>query len=184
MSRLILWNLITLDGFFEGAKSWDLDWQNLVWGEELEALSIEQLRQADALLFGRVTYQGMAAHWQTATGEVAGHMNRLPKIVFSSKLEEVEWKNTRLVRRNMEAEVKTLKLQGKKSIFVFGSGQLCSGLLEAELVDEVRLGVVPIVLGRGRTLFGRDLERVKMRLLESRSLSNGCLILRYSPRHR
>jgi dihydrofolate reductase len=66
MSRLIMWNLITLDGFFEGAKSWDLGWHERVWGDELERLSIEQLRSADGLLFGRVTYEGMAAHWPSA----------------------------------------------------------------------------------------------------------------------
>ena len=89
MRNLIMWNLVTLDGYFEGAKSWDLDWHNYAWGEELERFSIEQLKTIDALLFGRVTYEGMASYWTTAKGEVAESadaMNRIPKIVFSKTL--------------------------------------------------------------------------------------------------
>src|ERR1700688_129764 len=118
MSRLIMWNLLTLDGFFEGAKTWELDWHQYVWGEELEQLSIEQLRSADRLLFGRVTYEGMAAHWQTAQGEVADLMNNLPKVVFSRTLERPQWASTRLVKDNAVAEVLELKRQGEKNMFV------------------------------------------------------------------
>ena len=71
MTKLIMWNLISLDGFFEGAKNWDLDFHQSVWGDELESLSLEQLSSADGLLFCRITYEGMAAYWQTATGEIA-----------------------------------------------------------------------------------------------------------------
>ena len=87
MTKLIMWNLLSLDGYFEGAKSWDLDFHQSVWGDELERLSLEQLSSADGLLFGRITYEGMAAYWQTATGEIADLMNRLPKVVV--------WTNTR-----------------------------------------------------------------------------------------
>src|SRR5271169_5090342 len=90
MSRLIMWNLMTVDGCFEGAKSWDLAFHQAVWGPELEAFSIEQLRTADRLLFGRVTYEGMAAYWRTAQGEVADFMNRLPKVVFSTSLTRMD----------------------------------------------------------------------------------------------
>jgi dihydrofolate reductase len=78
MRKLIMWNLVTLDGFFEGLESWALDFHQTVWGEELERFSVEQLRTADLLFFGRVTYEGMAAYWQTAPpGEVADFMNRV-----------------------------------------------------------------------------------------------------------
>src|SRR5206468_6714943 len=86
MRRLISWNLITLDGFFEGPKSWDLDFHEYVWGEELEQLSLDQAASADLLLFGRVTYEGMAGYWPTAEGEIAEiaeFMNNVPKVVFS-----------------------------------------------------------------------------------------------------
>lgn len=84
MSKLIMWNLVTLDGFFEGGKSWDLGFHQSVWGDELERLSIEHLESADGLLFGHVTYEGIAAYWQTAKGEVAGFMNSLPRAVASA----------------------------------------------------------------------------------------------------
>src|SRR5579859_5263165 len=83
MSKLIMWNLMTLDGYFDGAENWALDWHQYAWGEELERMSLEQLRVADMLLFGRVTYEGMATYWKTAQGEVATYMNSLPKAVFS-----------------------------------------------------------------------------------------------------
>src|SRR5688572_467839 len=98
MGRLIVWNLITVDGCFEGDRPWAIDWHEEVWGEELERLSIEQLESADAILFGRVTYQGMAGHWPSAKGRVAELMNGIPKVVFSNTLDRAEWSNTRLVK--------------------------------------------------------------------------------------
>lgn len=181
MSRLIVWNMLSLDGYFEGAKSWDVEWFHPYFTGELEAFSLEQLRRADALLFGRITYEGMSAYWQRAEGEDARYMNTLPKVVFSSTLARADWANTRLVKSGMEAEVKALKQQGARDLYVFGSGQLCAGLLAAGLVDEVRLCIQPIVIGRGATLFGRGLQRMNMTLLEARPLANGCVILRYEP---
>jgi len=100
MQRLIMWNMMTLDGCFEGAKPWDIGWHELAWGEELERLSVEQTGAADMLLFGRVTYEGMAAYWPSATGEVADIMNAIPKVVFSKTLPRAEWHNARLVRED------------------------------------------------------------------------------------
>jgi dihydrofolate reductase len=182
MSKLIMWNLLTLDGFFEGAASWDLDFHRDVWGDELERFSIEQLRTADMLLFGRVTYEGMAAYWQSAQGEVADFMNSLPKVVFSWTLERAEWKNTKLVRGDAASGVRELKRQGEGNIFVFGSADLSRTLMEQGLFDEYRLGLVPVVLGSGKPLFGRKPSRLGMKLLEARALSSGCVILRYEPR--
>jgi len=181
MAKLILWNAISLDGFFEGEKSWDVDWFHPFFGEELQAFSLEQLRSAGMLLFGRVTFEGMAAYWKTAQGEVAEFMNKLPKTVFSSTLDRADWANTSLVRGDAVAAVRELKRQNSREIFVFGSRMLCAALLEAGLFDEVRLALIPLVLGRGAALFGRGLSRVGMRLLEARPLSNGCVILRYEP---
>lgn len=181
MGRLIEWNLITLDGFFNGAKDWELDWHQVVWGDELEAFSIEQLRTARMLLFGRITYEGMAAYWKTAHGEVAEFMNSLPKVVFSTTLAQADWNNTRLIRSNATEEVDRLKRETAGNIFVFGSGNLSATLTEAGLIDEFRLALVPVVLGRGVTLFGRDLTRRSLRLLEVRTLQSGCVILRYVP---
>ncbi len=181
MSRLIMWNLLTLDGFFEGVKRWELDWHPYIWGDELERFSLEQLRTADRLLFGRITYEGMAAYWQTAKGEIADFMNSLPKVVFSQTLQRADWANTKLVKGNLVSEVQELKRQGNGNTFVFGSANLCTALTEHGLFDEYRLGLAPVLLGRGRTLFGPSSSRLRLRLLEARCLSNGCVILRYEP---
>lgn len=176
-----MWNLLTLDGYFEGPKSWDLDFHQTIWGEELEQLSIEQLRSADRLLFGRVTYEGMAAYWPAEQGEVAALMNSLPKVVVSRTLGRAEWANTRLVKENAAAEVLELKRQGDRNTFVFGSADLATTLINHGLFDEYRLAIAPVVLGAGTPLFGRTVNRLKLKLLEARPLSSGGVILRYEP---
>jgi dihydrofolate reductase len=181
MSRLIMWNLLTLDGFFEGATSWDLSWHERVWGEELESISLEQLHTADRLLFGRVTYEGMAEYWRSAEGEIAALMNGLPKVVFSRTLERADWSNTTLVRDDAVGEVSRLKRAGDGNTFVFGSGDLSATLTRHGLFDEYRLALAPLAIGSGKTLFGRDLSELKLRLLEARPLSSGAVILRYVP---
>jgi len=98
MSRkVIVWNMVTLDGYFEGTKPWEIDWHEYVWGEELERFSLDQAREVGTLLFGRKTYEGMSDYWSTAIGEVAQFMNSIPKVVFSNSLETAGWSKTRLV---------------------------------------------------------------------------------------
>jgi len=181
MRKVIMWNMMTLDGFFEGPKSWDIDWHEYVWGEELEQLSIEQLKSTGALLFGRVTYQGMAGYWTSATGEVADFMNNLPKVVFSRTLDRADWHNTRLVKGNAEEEVPKLKQQPGKDMFIFGSANLSATLARHGLIDEYRLALNPLVLGGGNPLFKTGPDRLKLRLLEARPLKSGVVILRYQP---
>ena len=179
MRKLIMWNLITLDGYFEGEKNWDLDFHNLVWGEELEQLSIEQLKSADMLVFGRVTYEGMAKHWPNEKGEVADFMNRIHKVVCSRSLKTADWNNTIIVKDAI-AELPKLKQQGNGDMFVFGSGKLCEALMKADLFDEYRLAIVPVFLGKGKRLFNQGLNYQQLNLLEARPLSTGGIILRYA----
>ena len=181
VSRLIMWNLVTLDGFYEGAKSWDLEWHESAWCQELERFSIEQLQGADRLVFGRVTYEGMAAYWSSATGEVAELMNSIPKVVFSRSLESARWANTTLATGDVVAGVSELKLSGDKNTLVFGSGDLSEPLMRHELFDEYRIVVAPVVLGSGKTLFGRGLDELRLRLVEALPVSSGAVILRYEP---
>jgi len=181
MGNLIEWNVISLDGYFEGEKSWDLDWHHTVLNDEFHAFALEQLRGAEALLFGRVTYEGMAAYWKSATGDIADYMNKLPKYVFSQKLRHVDWENTTLLGGDPTEAARRIKEKAARDLFVMGSGKLLEELLKANLIDEVRLALAPVVIGGGTTLFGRGLNRVRMRLLESKPLSNGCVILRYQP---
>ena len=176
-----MWNLVTLDGFFEGQKSWDIDWHGSVWGEELERLSVDQLKAADLLVFGRVTYQGMAGYWPSATGDVADLMNNISKVVFSRTLDTVAWNHTRLVREDAEGEVARLKRQPGKDMYIFGSAHLCSTLMPHGLIDEYRLCIAPVLLGRGTPLFKPSPHTMTMKLLEARPLASGGVLLRYQP---
>jgi dihydrofolate reductase len=181
MRKVIMWNLVTLDGFFEGPKSWDLDWHEYVWGEELERLSLEQSKSIGMLLFGRVTYEGMAGYWQTQKGEIADFMNEVPKVVFSRTVSKAEWNHTRLVRGQAEEEVIRLKKQPGKDLFIFGSANLSSTLTQAGLIDEYRLCVAPVVLGGGNPLFKPSPARLKLKLLEAKPLKSGGVIVRFQP---
>jgi dihydrofolate reductase len=181
MSKLIMFNLITLDGFFEGAKNWDLDWHRTVVDEEFNRFAVEQLNSADRLLFGRVTYEGMAAHWPNAKGYVAHLMNSLPKFVYSSTLSPPTWKNTTLVTGSAVIEIAKLKHTSDGNSFIMGSAKLCEGLIKAGLFDEYRIMVTPTILGNGRPLFPRGIARQNLKLLETRTLASGGVILRYEP---
>src|SRR5215472_131189 len=115
MRRLVLWNMITLDGYFEGAQKWDLEFHNRGWGDELQQLSTEQMSSADMLLFGRRTFEGMAQFWRNESGEIADAMNAIPKVVFSHTLAEAAWSNSR-VARDAESEVRRLKAEDGKDM--------------------------------------------------------------------
>ncbi|MGH7606191.1 MAG: dihydrofolate reductase family protein, partial [Gemmatimonadales bacterium] len=105
MRRLVMWNVQTLDGCFEGKEPWDLAFHEAAWGEELQQFSLEQANEVGTLLYGRATYEGMAKYWTTATGPTADFMNEVPKVVFSRTLDAATWKNSRLVRRDAADEV-------------------------------------------------------------------------------
>lgn len=178
MSKLIMWNLVTLDGYFEGEKPWDLEFHNKAWGPELRALSEEFGEKAEVLVFGRRTYEGMASYWKTAEpGKITTYMNALPKLVASRTLTSADWNNTR-VTGDIASEIERLKASSKKNLYVFGSADLIDSLLESGLVDEIMLCVVPVLLGSGAPLFkpGRTGD---LKLIEARPLSNGAMILRY-----
>lgn len=177
MRKLIMWNLITLDGYFEGKKAWDLDFHQSVWGEELEAYSIEQLDSADGLVFGANTYKGMTEYWQKEKGEIADRMNRIKKYVCSPTLQKADWNNTTIIK-DAVAELPELK-EEDGDLFVFGSGMLSASLIKAGLFDEYRLCVVPVILGEGKRLFPEGLSYSELTLLEARPLTSGGVILKY-----
>jgi dihydrofolate reductase len=180
MRKLIMWNVITLDGYFEGDKNWDLSFHDLIWNEELEKFGIEQLKSADMLVFGAVTYLGMASYWTTAEDETAKYMNSIPKVVCSRTLKTADWNNTTIVE-DAGAGMKKLKQEGDGNMFVFGSGKLSETLMKEHLFDEYRLLVAPVLLGKGRLLFNQGLPDQKLTLLEARPLKTGGVLLRYGP---
>ena len=186
MRKLVMWNLITLDGYFEGPKPWDLDWHEYAWGPELEQFATErQATDIGALVFGRATYQGMADYWTTEKekGIIADFMNAVPKFVFSRTLTSAPWNNTRLVTGPPEAEVERLKREPGKDLYIFGSAGLSDTLGKAGLIDEYQLCLTPVVLGGGNPLFKPNPARMRMTLLESKPLKTGGVILRYEPVH-
>ena len=155
MRKLILFNLVTLDGFFEGPNK-EIDWHNV--DNEFNDFAIEQLDTTDTLIFGRVTYQLMAGYWSTPVAIendpiVAGMMNSLSKIIFSKTLKTAEWNNTKLIMDNVGGEILKLKNQPGKEIFIFGSADLSATLTQLSLIDEFRLMINPVILGRGNPLF-------------------------------
>jgi len=180
MRKLIMWNIITIDGYFEGNHNWDLPFHSVVWGQELEQLSIEQLQSADYLVFGRVTYEGMAAHWTKAEGIIADLMNNIPKIVFSKTLETVDWKNTTLIKDHASEVIKKLKAESGKDLYVFGSANLSETFINEDLYDEYRIGIAPVILGSGRPLFGQGIASKKLTLTSTQQLLTGGTVLKYS----
>jgi dihydrofolate reductase len=180
MRKLIMWNIITLDGYFEGNQNWDLSFHNTVWGPELEKLSVEQLNSAGGLVFGRVTYEGMAAYWTKEEGEIADLMNGIPKIVFSNTLKSAEWNNTTLISENASDEIKKLKVKGVKDLYVFGSANLSETFISDNLFDEYRIGIAPIILGSGRPLFRKGISPKNLSLVSTHQLSTGGVILKYT----
>jgi len=185
MSKLIIWNVMSLDGAFEGATPWDLSMHETVWGPELERLSKQQLADAATLLFGRKTYQGMAEYWQSEKGEIAEAMNKAAKAVVSTTLTSAEWNNSRLLRGI--DEVRTLKADaGDRNIFVFGSAQLTSSLREAHLIDEYRVCIAPLLLGAtgGAALFKPTDKRQHLDLIKAEPIAGGGVVLFYRPADR
>lgn len=177
MRRLIMWNLVSLDGMFEGAQAWDLSWHEAAWGPELEAFSLEQLRRADYLLFGRKTAEGMAAYWSGADGEIADFMNKLPKLVVSHNPSPIAWNNTAIL--NDVSALAKIKTEGDGDIYLFGSADLSRCLIEAQLFDEYRIGIAPVVQGSGRRLFQDGFPVKDLFLEECRPLKTGTVVLRY-----
>ena len=177
--RKLRWQMMmSLDGFMEGPNR-ELDWH--VAGEEFAAYLVQMEKEIDAIVFGRVTYQMMASFWPTATEPEAPMMNDLPKLVFSRTLREVSWKNSRLARGDVTEEIEKLKRQPGKDISVFGSSDLAATLLRLRLVDEIRIFVCPVVLGRGNPLFKDVKERFSLQLLEARTFKSGNVLVTYRP---
>jgi len=183
MRKVFLFNMTTLDGFFEGPNQ-DISWHNV--DEEFNEFAIDQLNETGTLLFGRITYQGMASYWPTDAAihddpEVAGLMNSLSKIVFSRTLDKPEWNNSRLVKNNVVEEVSKLKQQPGKDIAIFGSSDLAVTLAEQGLIDEYRIIVNPLFLGGGIPLLKGIKEKVNLKLLNARIFKSGNVLLYYAP---
>jgi dihydrofolate reductase len=182
MRKVIVSNLISLDGFFEGPNR-ELDW--FVVDEEFFDYARDLLRTVDTILFGRVTYQMMASYWPTTTENdpvITHKMNNLSKVVFSKTLSAVEWNNSSLVKENIAEEISQLKRQPGKDMVIFGSGNLVSTLTQLSLIDEYRIIVNPLILGNGNPLFKDLHDRLNLKLIKTKTLGSGVVILYYEPK--
>ena len=184
MGRIVVTEFISLDGVIEdpgGVEGFEHGgWSfEISRGDEGDSFKLEETMASDALLLGRVTYEGFAASWPTREGEFADKFNTMPKYVVSSTLDQPTWSNTTVLSGDLAEEVPRLREKHDRDVVVHGSGTLVQALLEQELVDELRLMVFPVVLGRGKRLFGETSDKKPLRLAETRVVGDGVAIMRY-----
>jgi dihydrofolate reductase len=186
MGRIVVTEFVSLDGVVEdpgGAEDFKYGgWSfEIARGDEGDRFKLDEALDADALLLGRVTYEGFAAAWPSRDGEFADKFNTMPKYVVSSTLEDPEWKNSTVLSGDVAEEVSKLKQGQDGDIVVHGSPQLVQTLLEHDLVDEFRLMVYPVVLGTGKRLFGDTSDKKRLQLADSKMVGDGIAILVYQP---
>ena len=180
--QIILFNMITLDSRFEGPNG-EIDWHNT--DKEFSQFAAEQLETIDTLLFGRKTYQLMESFWPTEQAKkqspvIAALMNNAEKIVCSKTLTRVDWGNSRLVT-SIKEELPNLKNKQGKDIMIFGSADLSKTLIKLGLIDEIRLMLNPVVLGKGKPFFRGIKGQLNLQLLKVRMFNSGNILLYYKP---
>src|SRR6187549_2226981 len=182
MGRIVVTEFVSLDGVMEDPGGSE-DFQHGGWsfeiarGEEGDKFKLDEAMSADALLLGRVTYEGFAAAWPSREGEFADKFNTMPKYVVSTSLEDPEWSNSTVLKGDLAEEVAKLKQAHDGDVVVHGSAQLAQALLERDLVDELRLMVFPVVLGTGKRLFGETSDKKAFTLADSKTVGEGVAIL-------
>ena len=186
MARIVATEFVSLDGVMEdpgGAEGfkhggWSFEFSR---GEEGDKFKLDETMATDALLLGRVTYQGFADAWPSRTGEFADKFNSMPKYVVSSTLQTADWTNSTVINGDVVQAVSKLKAGPGGDIVVHGSARLVQTLLDNDLLDEVRLMVFPVVLGSGKRLFGETGDKKPLRLVDSRTVGDGVTILILRP---
>lgn len=186
MRKLMVFNLMSLDGYFTGENG-DLRWAHRAQDPEWQDFVSGNAQQDAALVFGRVTYDMMKSYWPTPAAReqqpaVAERMNALPKIVFSRSLRTASWSNTTVVQGDPAGTIRELKNTPGADFVLMGSGTIVAQLAEAGLVDEYQFVVVPVVLGKGRTMFDGVKHAPPLAPIRSRTFKNGNLLLCYTAR--
>jgi len=185
MGKIVITEFISLDGVVEDPGGSE-DFKHGGWsfeisrGDEGDGFKMEETRDSDALLLGRVTYEGFADAWPKRDGEFADLFNSMPKYVVSSTLEDPEWTNSTVIAPDALAdEVAKLKDAHDGDVVVHGSVQLAQALIDQGLVDEIRLMVFPVVLGSGKRLFGKTADKTPLKLTDSKTVGDGVAIQVY-----
>ena len=188
MRKLIVSEFVTLDGVMEAPggepthphSGWVFDFMS----EEQQQYKLQETLEAEALLLGRVTYEGFAAAWPERDGEFADKMNSMPKYVASTTLSGagLEWSNSQVIEGDVVAGVRRLKEEVGGPILVAGSQTLVHTLIGAGLVDELRLMVFPVLLGSGKRVFPSDSpDKTALKLADSQTFESGVVVLTYHP---
>ncbi|HZQ64055.1 MAG TPA: dihydrofolate reductase family protein [Gaiellaceae bacterium] len=184
MGRIVVTEFVSLDGVMEdpgGSEGFEHGgWTfEISRGEEGDRFKLDETMASEALLLGRVTYEGFADAWPSREGEFADRFNSMRKYVVSSTLRDPEWTNTEVLDGDLAEEVGRIRQAHDGDVVVHGSATLVQGLLERDLVDELRLMVFPVVLGSGKRLFGETTAKKPLQLAESRTVGDGVAILVY-----
>jgi dihydrofolate reductase len=174
-----------MDGYFVDVKG-DMSWAH-TRDAEFGAFVQGNASGGGELVFGRITYELMASYWPTSMAMendpvVAKGMNDLPKVVFSRTMGKASWNNTRLMKGEPAAEMRRMKKESGQDMVIMGSGSIISQLAEERVIDEYQMVVVPVVLGKGRTMFDGVKEKLGMKLVRSRVFGNGNVFLCYEPK--
>jgi dihydrofolate reductase len=180
MRKIIVSNLVTLDGFFEG-KNGELDW--FIIDEEFFDYVKEMFKSVDTILYGRKTYQHMENYWPDAEDNdptITHFMNKLQKIVFSKTLHNANWNNSKIIRENIAEEIEEMKKLPGKDMVIFGSGEIVSFLTHQGLIDEYRIILNPVIIGNGNPMFNGIHEKINLKLQKIKSLNSGVVILYYT----
>ena len=187
MGRIVVTEFVSLDGVMEdpgGSEGWKYGGWTFKFsrGEAGDKFKVDEALGAEALLLGRVTYEGFAAAWPSRRGDpFSDKFNSMPKYVVSSTLEKAEWNNSTILKGDVVKEVSNLRTKLGGNIMVNGSAKLVQTLIANDLVDELRLMVFPVVLGRGKRLFGDTSDKKRLRLVDSKTVGEGVAILIYNP---
>lgn len=192
MRKLIVSMNITLDGFMSGTNC-ELDWHFNSWSSRMAQALGEQLSRADTILLGRVTYCAMARFWSAKSNDLslprediafASMMNSHSKVVFSKTIENPCWNNSRIVRGNMQREIRKLKAMPGGNMIVYGSGTLVSSLMRSNLVDEYTLWMHPVFLGKGKPMYKELFDPLRMDLLNIETFGSGVVKMDLLPADR
>ena len=189
MAKILVFNSVTLDGYFTDAKG-DMSWahkdpNDAEWNAFVGENASGGASGGGAILLGRITYEMMASFWPTPEAakmmpDVANGMNSMQKIVFSRSMKKASWSNTKLVNGDLVAEVRKLK-ESDQDMVILGSGTIVSQLTQARLIDEYQLVVNPVILGKGRTMFEGVKDKLGLKQTNTRNFKNGNVVLTYEP---
>jgi dihydrofolate reductase len=187
MGKIVVTEFVSLDGVMEAPGGGE-DYKHGGWalkikrGDEGDQFKLQETVESEALLLGRVTYEGFAKAWPPRQGEFADKFNRMPKYVVSSTLKTAEWNNSTILSGNVVDEVNTLRTRLQGAIVVHGSATLAHALVANDLIDELRLMVFPVILGSGKRLFGEMGTMKNMKHVSSQTVGDGVQILIYEPK--